>query len=31
LYGTSVSDLLSIASNDHTGHQHKPVLYLFLS
>ena len=31
LYGISVSDLPSTASNDHTGHQHKPVLYLFPS
>jgi hypothetical protein len=31
LYGISVSDLPSAVSNDHTGHQHKPVLYLFLS
>jgi hypothetical protein len=30
LYGISVSDLPSAASNDRTGHQHKPVLYLFL-
>jgi hypothetical protein len=31
LYGISVSDLPSAASNDRTGHQHKPITFsLFL-